>query len=352
MYHSGTVTEDPLDPVSNTPNDTMAEYYEQRATAGLVITEATAISEQGSGWRNAPHLRTPEQTEAWKKIVDRVHAKGAKFYAQLWHMGRQADPSFHPTTGTSSAPSAIAMDGTTTKSIDGQDMKAPVPKEMTVEEIQSTVEDYVAAAKRAQEAGFDGVEVHGGNGYLIDEFLQSKTNQRTDQYGGSMENRARFLIEVIEAIAASGAFPENRIGVRISPNGVFGDMGSADNYAMFTYLAKVLNDKFDMAYIHIMDGLGFGYHNVDKVVTTMDIRKNFDGPILFNVGLTKEIAEGMIRSGAGDMAVFGRLYISNPDLPERFANNWPVEPEASYENWWGPTGAKGYTDYPTYQATA
>jgi len=343
-----TPTEDPFDETSMTPNDLMVEYYRQRASAGLIISEATAISEEASGWRNAPHIRTAAQVEAWKKVVDAVHERGSKIYLQLWHMGRQSHSSFHPSTNHIVAPSSIPATGATIRTTAGEPAEAETPHALTVDEIQATIQDYVRAARLAKEAGFDGVEVHSANGYLLDTFLQSSSNQRTDQYGGSFENRVRLLTEVVDAIIESGAFPANRIGFRVSPNGVFGAMGSADNVEMFTHVAKTMN-KYGLAYMHVMDGLGFGYHEKCRPVTCADLKRHFDGPIICNVGLTKETAEGMIRSGAADMACFGRLYISNPDLVERFANNWPVEPEAAYENWWGPTGAKGYTDYPFYK---
>merc|ERR1712176_56299 len=191
------------------------------------------------------------------------------------------------------------------------------------------IQDYVKAAKLAQEAGFDGIEVHSANGYLIDQFLQSCSNNRTDQYGGSMENRIRFLQEVVEAIIESVAFPANRIGFRLSPNGVFGAMGSKDNYEMFTYVAQTMS-KYGLAYLHAMDGKGFGWHDLCQEVKVFDLKKNFNGPVICNVGLTKDTAEGMIRSGGADLACFGRLYMSNPDLPARIANNWPLAKEAEY----------------------
>ena len=347
-----TPTEDPLDPsaLNATPNDLMAEYYEQRASGGLLITEATAISEQGGGWLNAPHIRTPEQVAAWKKITDRVHAQGSVIYMQLWHMGRQTHSSFHPSTGTISAPSAIAMGGAQTKTITKEHVEPETPTEMTLDEIQATIQDYASAAKLAAEAGFDGVEVHSANGYLLDTFLQSSTNTRTDAYGGSPENRVRLLKEVLDAIIASGAFPANRIAVRLSPNGAFGDMGSDDNDTMFPYVASQLN-AYGLAYCHVMDGLGFGFHQKCKAVTCADIRKVYDGLIMANVGLTRDTAEGMIRSGAVDLACFGRIYMSNPDLVERFANDWPIEEGAPYETWWGETAEKGYTDWPVYKPT-
>lgn len=343
-----TPTEDPLDPASNVPNDVMVDYYSQRASGGLVITEATAVSEAASGWRNAAHIRTPEQVAGWKKVVDAVHAKNGVIFLQLWHMGRQGHASFHPESGKTLAPSAIPMNDVKIKSSTGEDTVGQVPTEMTLDDIKETVQDYVDAARLCKEAGFDGVEIHAANGYLIDTFLQSSTNTRSDEYGGCPENRLRLLKEVFEAIVESGAYPAGRIGFRISPNGAFGDMGSADNREMFTFAARAMNE-YKPAYLHVMDGLGFGFHNKAPVVSTYDIRKNFEGPIMANVGLTRDLAEGLVRSGTVDLCAFGRLFISNPDLPERFANNWPTEPEAAYENWWYPTGAKGYTDYPFYK---
>lgn len=326
------------------------EYYSQRAGAGLVITEATAISEAGSGWRNAAHMRTKEHVEAWKPVVDAVHAKGAKFYLQMWHMGRQAHSSYHPATGHTFAPSPIPAVGATIRTINNEPAEAEVPHALTEDEIKETIQDYVNCAKLCKEAGFDGVEIHAANGYLVDEFLQSVSNHRDDKYGGSIENRCRILTEITDAIIESGAYPASRIGFRISPNGVYGAMGSEDNVETFQYVAKRMGE-YGLAYMHVMDGLGFGYHEKCRVINVFELKKEFNGPVIANVGLTKDIAEGMIRSGAADMACFGRLFISNPDLPERFANDWPVEPEAAYENWWYPTGSKGYTDYSTYKPT-
>jgi 2,4-dienoyl-CoA reductase-like NADH-dependent reductase (Old Yellow Enzyme family) len=350
FLYSGTPAEDPFDPISRIPNELQAEYYEQRASAGLVITEATTISEEGYAWRNAPQIATDAQVEGWKKVVDRVHAKGGKIYLQLWHMGRCTHSGWHPTTNRIVAPSSIALQNTKVKTIEMTEAEGEVPHAMTLEDIKSTVQDFVEAAKRCQKAGFDGVEIHGANGYLVDEFLQSCSNIRTDEYGGSKENRIRFLTDIIEGIIESGAYPANRIAVRISPNGSFSDIGSDDNFETFTYVAKELN-KYGLAYLHVLDGLGFGLHGMCAPVKAADIRKVYDGIIMCNVGLTKEIAEGMIRTGATDMAAFGRLYISNPDLPERFANNWPVADPAPYNTWWTPTGASGYTDFPTYEAS-
>jgi 2,4-dienoyl-CoA reductase-like NADH-dependent reductase (Old Yellow Enzyme family) len=324
----------------------MAEYYEQRASAGLIITEATSISEEGHGWLNAPQIATPDEVAGWKSVTDKVHAKGGHIYVQLWHMGRQAHSSFHPTNNRIVSASNIPMTGKTVKSADHQDVEPEVPEALSVEDIQATIQDFVQAAKNAQEAGFDGIELHSANGYLIDQFLQSCSNTRTDQYGGSMENRLRLLKEIVDAIIESG-YPANRIGFRLSPNGSFGSMGSEDNYDMFQYVAKEMN-PYGLAYMHVMDGLGFGFHGKTQQLTCAQLRKHWDGILMCNVGLTKEVAEGMVRSGASDLCAFGRLYISNPDLPERFANNYPLADSAPYDTWWEHTGAKGYTDWATY----
>jgi len=338
-----------LDPSTNNPNDLNVEYYAQRAgDAGLLITEATAVSELGSGWPGAPHIRTQENVEGWKKVTDAVHAKGGAIFLQLWHMGRVVHSSFHPTTNKIVSASAIPIPEGHTKSVTLEDVPYEVPVPLTVEEIKETVQEFVHGAQLSKQAGFDGVEIHGANGYLIDEFLQSSTNERGDEYGGSKENRFRLLKEIVEALIADGSFPANRIGVRLSPNGVFGGMGSEDNFETFPYVAKELS-KYGLGYLHVMDGLGFGYHNKCAVVRLYDMKKNFEGTVISNVTLTKEIAEGIIRSGAADLVAFGRKYISNPDLAARFANGWPLNEDPPYETWWQHTGAKGYTDWPFYE---
>eukprot|EP00466_Bigelowiella_natans_P017432 jgi/Bigna1/92568/estExt_fgenesh1_pm.C_330004 len=340
-----TPSKNPLDGKNTIPNDIMVEYYEQRASGGLLITEATAISELGSGWLNAPHIRTKEEVAGWKKVVDHVHKRKGRIFLQLWHMGRQGHSSFHPSTNDIVSASAIKIKGGHARNIKGENVEWETPRALSIDDIKATVQDYKKAAELCKEAGFDGVEIHAANGYLIDQFLQSSTNKRADEYGGSQEKRIRFLKEIFEAI--SKVYPAGRIGFRLSPNGNYGDMGSEDNDKMFRFIAQEM-DKYKPAYMHIMDGLGFGFHGKCSVVTCADLKKYFSGPIICNVGLTKGVAEGMIRSGAADLACFGRLYISNPDLAERFANDWPLEKEAPYETWWQATGAKGYTDWPTY----
>jgi N-ethylmaleimide reductase len=337
---------DLYDVKNNVPNAIMGDYYEQRASAGLLLTEATAISEEGGGWPYAAHMHLPEHVEGWRPIVERVHARGAKFYLQMWHMGRQSHSSHHPATNRIVSASDVKMVGEATK-IDGSKVPPEVPHSLTIEEIQTVIQDYVKCAALSKEAGFDGVQVHGANGYLLNQFLDGSTNKRTDIYGGSIENRCRLILEVIDAIVESGSYPSERIAVKLSPNGVFGEMGHEENYDVCIYLAKELN-KRNLAFMELMDGLGFGYHEKCKPVTCMDVKKVFDKPIMANVGLTKDTAEGMIRSGAADMVSFGRPYLSNPDLVERFTNGWPLAPEAEYMDWWHTEGAKGYSEFPVY----
>ena len=295
-------------------------------------------------------MYTEEHAEAWKPTIEAVHGKGGKIFCQLWHMGRQAHSSYHA-TGDIVAPSAIKVPGDgTLRDVNHNSVPYEVPRALETDEIPKIVADFKEGARLAKVAGFDGVELHGANGYLIDEFLQSSTNLRTDRYGGSLENRVRLLVEIVDAVKE--VYPADRIGVRISPNGVYGGMGSADNFETFTYVAKVLKDH-KIAFIHIMDGLGFGYHGLSPQVTLFDVKKNFEGPVMGNIGYTKESAEGAIRSGAADLIAFGRPYISNPDLVERFTNNWPLAADAPYSHWYGhlPTaegGEVGYTDYEAY----
>jgi N-ethylmaleimide reductase len=342
--------EDPFSIKNSLPNDVMVEYYAQRAGAGLIVSEGTQISELAWGWMCAPKIIQDEHAEAWKKVVDAVHAKGGVIYMQLWHLGRQTHSSFHPTTNKIVSASDVKINGIQAKDILGNAVEYEQPTPLTKEEIQETVADFVNGARLAKKAGFDGVEIHSANGYLVDQFLQTRTNKRTDEYGGSMENRMRLLREIVEAIIADpDAFPAERIGFRLSPNGMFGDMGSEDNNVMFPYVAKEMN-KYGLAYLHVMDGLGFGFHNLCPPVTMMDFRKVWDGPLICNVGLTKEIGKGMLRSGATDMVAYGRPYISNPDLAERFINDWPLNPDPTYEDWWQVgAGSKGYTDFPFYE---
>jgi len=325
------------------PNATMAEYYVQRASAGLIIAEATTISEQANGWLESPGVYTDAMEAGWKAITSAVHAAGGRIFLQLWHMGRASHSDFH---GGSLPVSASAV------KIVGDGVYTPLgkkpyetPRALETREIAAIVADYRRAAARARAAGFDGVEVHAANGYLIDQFLQSKTNLRTDEYGGSIEKRARLLREVVEAVSAE--WPENRVGVRISPNGVFNDMGSPNFREQFTHVATML-DRCGLAYLHVVDGLAFGFHKLGEPMMLAEFRSVFSGRLMGNCGYTLESAEKAVADGLADLVAFGRPFISNPDLVERFRHGWPLAAPAEMADWYSPTGAKGYTDYPAY----
>ena len=327
-------------------NALMAEYYAQRAGAGLIISEGTAISQQGYGWTHSPGVYTPEQTKAWKQVVDRVHEGESKIYLQLWHTGRASHSSFQPDNQLPIAPSAIAIEGMEAHTSEG---KKPyeTPRALEIAEIPRVVEEYRQAATNAKEAGFDGVEIHAANGYLIDEFLQSKTNQRSDKYGGSIENRYRFLKEVVEAVLT--VWDAGSVGVRLSPNGSFNDMGSPEYREAFTYFAQQLN-SYQLAYLHLLDGLAFGFHELGEPMTIADFRKIYDGVLIANCGYDRQDGEKAIAEGNTDLVAYGRPYISNPDLVARFEHNWVLNPNPEMDIWYSP-GAEGYTDFPTYQET-
>ena len=325
------------------PNRLMAEYYGQRSAAGLLLTEATAISEEANGWNESPGIYTDEMTEGWKHTTNAVHDRGGVIFLQLWHTGRASHSSFHGGK-PAVAPSAIKInDGEIHTPIGKQPHE--VPRALETAEIPRIVDDYRQAAERAKQAGFDGVELHAANGYLIDEFLQSKTNQRADEYGGSVENRYRFLKELIEAVTS--VWPAHRVGVRLSPNSPYNDMGSPDYREQFTFVACQL-DRFGLAYLHVLDGLAFGFHNLGVPMTLTEFRKVFHGPLVGNCGYTKETAEQAIAQRHADLISFGRPFLSNPDLVERFRNDWPLAEPAPMSDWSSTAGAKGYTDFPAY----
>jgi len=329
------------------PTPLMASYYRQRANAGLIISEATVVSEIGIGWVNSPGLYNEAQPEGWKPITEAIHEEGSAIFAQLWHCGRASHSDFHPQAGLPVAPSALAINGEGIHTPNGK-KSYEVPRALTREEIAATVADYRQAALRYKMAGFDGVEIHAANGYLIDQFLQSKTNHRQDEYGGSLENRFRFLREIIEAILS--VLPTQQIGVRLSPNGVFNDMGSPDYREAFRYVAEQLN-PYQLAYLHVMDGLAFGFHELGTPMTLAEFRAFFSGPLMGNCGYTQAMAEAAIADGQADLIAFGRPYISNPDLVQRFTHGWPLAEDADPSVWngSGEDVARGYTDFPNYQ---
>jgi N-ethylmaleimide reductase len=322
------------------PNELMVEYYKQRASAGMIIAEATTISTQGIGWIDSPGIYNDAQEAGWRRIVDTLHTAGTPIILQLWHCGRASHSSFHNGQPPVSA-SAVKLNG---ESIHTPNGKQPyeTPRPLETAEVAAVVEDYRRAAQRARSAGFDGVEIHAANGYLINQFLDSKTNQRTDVYGGSLENRFRFLKEIVQAILT--VWPANRVGVRLSPNGNFNDMGAPDFRETYTHAATELN-RFGLAYLHVVDGLAFGFHEQGTPMTLAEFRAVFKGPLMGNCGYTLETAEQAIASGAADLIAFGRPFLSNPDLVERFANGWELNPPAEMKVWSAPD-ARGYTDFP------
>ena len=328
------------------PNDLMAEYYTQRASAGLIITEATVISERGCGWVDSPGIYNDVQEAGWRNIVAALHNRGTPVYLQLWHCGRASHSSFHGGKPAVSA-SAIKINGDYIHTPQGK-MPYETPQALETAEVAAVVQDYRRAAERAKAAGFDGVEIHAANGYLIDQFLQSKTNHRTDRYGGTVENRFRFLKEVVEAIVT--VWPARRVGVRLSPNGNFNDMGAPDFRETFTYAAKQLN-SYGLLYLHVVDGLAFGFHEQGQPMTLSEFRAVFSGPLMGNCGYTQDTAEVVIASGQADLIAFGQPYLSNPDLVERFANGWELNPPADMKVWSAPT-AQGYTDFPFHPSTS
>ena len=328
------------------PNDLMAEYYSQRSAAGLLITEATVISKQGIGWIDSPGIYTEEMVEGWRKVTGRIRPTGTPIFLQLWHCGRASHSDFHNGELPVSA-SAVKLNGDYIHTPLG---KKPyeTPRALSVDEIKETVNDYRKAAINAKEAGFSGVEVHGANGYLVNQFLDSKTNQRDDQYGGSLENRFRFFKEVLEAVLE--VWPSEQVGARISPNGVFNDMGSDDFRETYLYVCIEIA-KLNLGYLHVMDGLAFGFHEKGEPMTLSEFRPTYQGILMGNCGYTKEKAEERIAEGDADLIAFGRPFITNPDLVERFKNNWSLNPAEDMSLWYTP-GAQGYTDYKPFTASS
>ena len=330
--------------VDRVPNAQMSQYYQQRSSAGLIIAEATVVSERGIGFVDSPGIYNEQQLHGWQQLVEDVHAKGGLIFLQLWHCGRASHSSFHKHAALPVAPSAVKLEGDHIHTPKGN-QAYETPHALTVSEIEQTIENYKNAAKNARLAGFDGVEVHCANGYLLDQFLQSHTNQRTDDFGGSIEKRYRMVDEVIRAVMEE--MPANKIGVRISPNGVFNNMGATDFRETFSYVAQQLN-KYGLAYLHVMDGLSFGFHELGEPMLLAEFRALFSGPLMGNCGYDQASAEQAIENCTADLIAFGRPYMSNPDLVERFCNDWPLSPEAEIAYWYTPM-QEGYTDFPDYQ---
>lgn len=326
------------------PNDLMAEYYFQRSGAGLLIAEATVVSKQGIGWIDSPGIYTDEMVMGWKKVTEKIKPAGTPIFLQLWHCGRVSHSDFHEGNLPVSA-SAVKLNGDHIHTPLGAKPYEP-PRPLSIDEIRATVSDYRKAAENAKTAGFSGVEVHGANGYLINQFLDASTNHRNDPYGGSIENRFRFFKEVLEAVLE--VWPSNRVGVRISPNGVFNDMGCDDYRELYLYVANEIN-RLKLGYLHVMDGLAFGFHGKGEPMSLGEFRHVFRGTIIGNCGYTKHSAQDRIAEGHADMIAIGRPFITNPDLIERFRNDWPLNPSEDMSRWYTP-GPEGYTDYEPYKS--
>ena len=329
--------------IGNVPNELMAEYYGQRASAGLIITEGTAPSPNGLGYSRIPGCFSKQQVEGWKKVTAAVHKEGGKIFIQLMHTGRISHTLNLPEGAQIIAPSAVKANGQMwTDSEQLQDF--PIPKEMNDEDLLLTWTEYVAAAKNAIDAGFDGVELHGANGYLLEQFLSPISNIRTDKYGGSIENRCRFVLEVVTAVAET--IGKGKTGVRLSPYGVASDMPHYPEIdKTYTYLAEELN-KLGIVYLHLVDHSAMGAPEVPAEIKGI-IRTRFKNTLILSGGYDKERAEADIETGKADLIAFGRPFINNPDFVERLKNDWSLSKELKMDLFYTP-GEKGYTDYPFY----
>lgn len=321
------------------PSEFAATYYSQRASAGLLITEATQISADAQGYQDTPGLYTPKQIAAWREVTDAVHAKGAKIFVQLWHVGRISHVDLRPDGAAPVAPSAIRAHTKTFVNNGFADVSEP--RALGLEELPGIVNDFRQAAANAIVAGFDGVEIHGANGYLLDQFLKDGANQRTDAYGGSVENRARFVLEVVKAVIDEiGA---ERTGLRISPVSPANAISSSDPQPQFDYLVEQLN-ALDLVYLHVVEGATGGPRDVAPFDFGA-LRTRFKNTYLANNGYDLELATTRLNDGKADLFAFGRPFISNPDLVERLETGAPLaalDPATLYGG-----GAKGYIDYPT-----
>jgi N-ethylmaleimide reductase len=324
--------------VERIPNALMVEYYRQRASAGLIISEATHVSEQGIGWVETPGIHTDAQVQGWTQVTEAVHQEGGKIYLQLWHTGRASHPDFLGGALPVSA-SAIAANGDAHTPLGKKPYVAP--RALEAEEIPGVVQTYADATRRARAAGFDGVEIHGANGYLIDQFLRDCSNRRTDAYGGSIPNRLRFLQEVTEAVIS--AWSADRVGVRLSPTNPFNDMADSNPVATFSAAAELLNG-YGLAYLHILEALPGHFLAGEGEFVTPYLRKVFGGPLMVNGGYGRETGAEAIAQGKADLVAYGVPFIANPDLPERFRRNAPLNPPDAATFY--AHGPEGYTDYP------
>jgi N-ethylmaleimide reductase len=332
------------------PRPLNAEYYAQRATpGGLIIAEASPVMASGHGNPGVPGTYSEAQVKGWRAVVDAVHAQGGLIFLQLWHVGRVSHSSFQPGGGLPVAPSAVAISSELkTMTADGKPASYETPRALETGEIAGIIAAFRQGASNAMKAGFDGVEIHGANGYLIEQFLQSRSNLRTDQYGGGIENRARFLMEITEAVI--GVWGASRVGVRLSPHGIANDSGEADPMSLYTHVVEAL-DPLGLAYLHFIEprssGAGRAEVNHQNVPSAMVLfRPIWKGVLITAGGFTGETATAAIADGHADAIAFGRIFISNPDLPRRLSQRLPLTPYNRATFYGGEE--KGYTDYPVY----
>lgn len=324
----------------NVPSAMAATYYSQRASAGLIVTEATQVHPRGQGYVSTPGIHSAEQIDGWKRVTDAVHAAGGLIFVQLWHVGRISHPDFHGGE-LPVAPSAVAPRGVSTYTPGGL-KPVPVPRALETDEVPQIVEQFRQAARNAKAAGFDGVEVHGANGYLLDQFLEDSTNQRTDRYGGSVENRARLLLDVVAAVTE--AWRSERVGVRLSPGGTFNDMCDSNPRETFGYVVGRLA-SLGLAYLHLIEPAPPQGECPTPDLSARVFRPLYPGTLIVAGGYTLERANAVLQAGLADLVAFGQLFLANPDLVERFRRHGPLN-RPDVETFYG-GGAKGYIDYPT-----
>ena len=329
----------------NVPHELNADYYAQRASAGLIISEATQVSQQGQGYPATPGIHSPEQVQGWKLVTNAVHQAGGRIFLQLWHVGRISHPSHQPNGDPPVAPSALAAENSGTFTADWQETPILIPRALETNEIPGIVADYKAAAENAKAAGFDGVEVHGANGYLLDQFLQDGSNARTDQYGGSIENRSRLLLEVVDAVI--DVWGHDRVGVRVSPYNAFNGMKDSDPVTLFTSVLGKL-DARGVAFVHLIEPRssfsGMSDESLEGSPQAASLfRQSLKTVLISAGGHTPDSAKEFTEKGLADAVAFGRYFISNPDLPERIRRASPLTPYDRATFYGGET--KGYTDY-------
>ena len=321
------------------PTPLAADYYAQRANAGLIIAEASQISPQGKGYIRTPGIYSPAQVASWKQVTDAVHAEGGHIFLQLWHVGRISHPDLQPEGALPVAPSAVKPEGNAFT--DAGFVPFVTPRALELAELPGIVAQYRQAAQLAMQAGFDGVEIHAANGYLLDQFLRDKTNLRTDAYGGSIENRARLLLEVVDAVTS--VVPSERVGIRLSPISPANDIADSDPKALFTYVVEQLN-RFKLVYLHVVEGATGGPREVENGFDLQLLRKLFKGTYIANNGYDLALANHARSANQADLIAFGRPWIANPDLVERLKHGADLaqfNPDTLYGG-----GAVGYTDYP------